>query len=99
GNRRLREIDATAAARTMAAVARLPGAFHGVEFVAAGAAVDATRQEKESADADHVLAAARSGFRRSADVSDPSAAEGRHDRARRSLRVHGVCARRSTRRT
>src|SRR6266851_10245119 len=82
----------------MAALARLPGAFHGMEFVAAGAALDAARQEKKSAYADHLQPAACSRFRRPPDLSDSATAEGWHDRARRSLRIHRVCARRGARR-
>ena len=77
---------------------RPSGVRHRVELVGARQGRDQGRQEEERADADDVQPAARDRLRGPAAVQDHPAAQGRHDRARRSLRVHGVRARRGARR-
>ncbi len=74
---------------------RPSGVRHRMELVGARQGGHQDRQEEERADADDVQPAARDGLRRPAALQDHSAAQGRHDRAGRSLRLHGVRARRA----
>ena len=71
---------------------------HRMELVGAREGGDEDRQEEERADADDVQPAARHRLRRPAALQHHPAAQGRHDRAGRSLRLHRVRARRGARR-
>ena len=97
-HRRLGKDHAAQPAGQVARGQRPPGVCHRMELVRARQGGDQGRQEEERADADDVQPAARDRFRGPAALQHPSAAQGRHDRAGRSLRVHGLRARRGARR-
>ncbi len=98
GHRRIGQDDAAQPAVEVADGQRPPGVRHRMELVGARQGGDQGRQEEERADADDVQPAARDRLRGPAAVQDHPAAQGRHDRARRPLRLHGVRARRRARR-
>ncbi len=92
GHRRVGKDDAARAAREVARGGGPPGVRHRMELVAAGESRDQDRQEEERADADDLQPSARDGFCGSDDVPHHPAAEGGHDRAGRSVRLHRVRA-------
>src|SRR5260370_242598 len=94
---RLRQEHATVFAEALARDRRLPAALHGVELVAAGEVRDAPGQTAPAADSDDVFPAARRGFCGPLRATDHALAPGRLSRPRRSLHLHGVCARRLAR--
>ena len=98
GHRRIGKDDAARPAGEVADGQRPSGVRHRMELVSARQGGDQGRQEEERPDADDVQPAARDRLRGPAAVQDHPAAQGRHDRARRSLRLHGVRARRRARR-
>src|SRR6266481_1736021 len=80
-------------AQAVAGNRRIPAAFHGVEFVAAGEIRDATREAAAVADTDDLFAAARRGFCGPLRAADHAVASGRLPGPCRSLHLYGVCAR------
>ena len=98
GDRRVGKDDAAGAAGEVAERRGPPRVRHRMELVGAGQGGDQDRQEEERADADDVQPAARHRLRRPAALQHHPAAQGRHDRAGRSLRLHRVRARRGARR-
>ena len=90
---RLRQEHATLFVEALARNRRLPAAFYGVEFVAAGEIRDAARKTAAAADADDIFAAACGRFCGPLRAPDHAAAARRLPGAGRPLHLHGVCAR------
>src|SRR5947199_309509 len=88
--RRIGQVHPAPPPPALARGARLPGALHGVELLAAGPALDEAREEEGPAHADDLQPAARGRLRRSSDLPDHAAAQGWDDRAGGSLRLHGL---------
>src|SRR5581483_108427 len=91
-NRRLGKNDAVGTPVQMAerrGASRLP---HRMELVGARQGGDKNGEEKERAHPDDLQPAARDRLRGSTALQDHPAAQGGHDRARRSVRVHRVRA-------
>src|SRR5207302_1839208 len=79
-------------AEAVAGNRRIPAAFYGVEFLAAGEICDAARETAAFADADDVFAAACRGFCRPLRAADHAVVAGRLPGACGSLHLHGICA-------
>src|SRR6202035_4269274 len=88
---RIRQEHAIIFVEEMAGDWRVPAAFYGVEFVAAGEIGDAAREAASAFDADDIFAAACGGFCGPLRATNHAAAAGRLPGAGRPLYLHGVC--------